>query len=503
MKKLLLTSICVAVLSSVVAQELPQGALPGEFTINEEGDKVIFSMGNLAYDSETDAFAFTSSQTDFGSYFGWGTSGYHDSADLLNTHYLPTDDVIAYNASQTDNITGYGPSSVGTYQPDIRWNAFDANRYANYDWGIFNPITNGGNQPGIWRTLTQDEWIYVLTHHQLAWDTINLVPGLQITADDSIHTVFLPAAGYRGLANKEFYTNVESGMHEVNEHCNYWTASASEFGSMSAIAVDYAANVAIDAAPYNRFNGFSVRLVCDAPTLITIAEQDNNEPLLANYLQNTTGKMAGKLTNVHLLRTFYYNEWTTICLPFSLTENQFKSVFGDTPLYTFANAELSNDNTELQIHLQVATELEAGVPYICKPTADIVNPDFYNCIIKTTAAAGENTPSGDEVKCVGTINACTLSPAEKRYLFVSADDELTWSTDTDAVQVYGLQAYFYVPESVLGTAQKARLVIPSSPYPTAVTSADTDAAAVKVIINGHLYILHHNTLFTLQGLPLD
>ncbi len=30
------------------------------------------------------------------------------------------------------------------------------------DWGIYNPIVNGGNQAGLWRTLTGTEWGYVL-----------------------------------------------------------------------------------------------------------------------------------------------------------------------------------------------------------------------------------------------------------------------------------------------------------------------------------------------------
>ena len=31
----------------------------------------------------------------------------------------------------------------------------------NYDWGFYNKISNGGNQAGLWRTLTRDEWNYL------------------------------------------------------------------------------------------------------------------------------------------------------------------------------------------------------------------------------------------------------------------------------------------------------------------------------------------------------
>jgi hypothetical protein len=33
---------------------------------------------------------------------------------------------------------------------------------ANYDWGVYNPITNGGNKEGLWRTPTPEEMKYIL-----------------------------------------------------------------------------------------------------------------------------------------------------------------------------------------------------------------------------------------------------------------------------------------------------------------------------------------------------
>lgn len=29
------------------------------------------------------------------------------------------------------------------------------------DWGLVNAIRNGGNETGLWRTLTKDEWAYL------------------------------------------------------------------------------------------------------------------------------------------------------------------------------------------------------------------------------------------------------------------------------------------------------------------------------------------------------
>ena len=58
-----------------------------------------------------------------------------------------------------------------------------------YDWGVYNPITNGGNQAGLWRTPTAAEWRYILfertgadTKRGLA--TVNNVRGMILLPDE-------------------------------------------------------------------------------------------------------------------------------------------------------------------------------------------------------------------------------------------------------------------------------------------------------------------------------
>jgi len=74
--------------------------------------------------------------------FGWGTSGWSGGITACypwstsgNTNYY----CIAGNVS--NSMTG---------------------NYANADWGVYNAISNGGDHPGMWRTLTKEEWIYLL-----------------------------------------------------------------------------------------------------------------------------------------------------------------------------------------------------------------------------------------------------------------------------------------------------------------------------------------------------
>ena len=144
------------------------------FTINANGDKVRFSQGNLMYSNgnwsfhenqydrcftQTEKTNVRSNYVETGTFdlFGWGTSGYNNTAnDEYAVNYQPWS-LSANTVNNTYNDWGYGPSigleAVTDY--DLTGTS------AQYDWGVHNPISNGGDVAGQWRTLTKDEWLYI------------------------------------------------------------------------------------------------------------------------------------------------------------------------------------------------------------------------------------------------------------------------------------------------------------------------------------------------------
>ena len=59
---------------------------------------------------------------------------------------------------------------------------------ANCDWGVFNAILNGGDEPGRWRTLSRDEWAYLMNGRTNATSlrgvgSVNGVRGLILLPD--------------------------------------------------------------------------------------------------------------------------------------------------------------------------------------------------------------------------------------------------------------------------------------------------------------------------------
>jgi len=119
---------------------------------------VYFSKGNLVWQNET--FSFVAEQTGYGSYFPFGTSGYNGR----------TPDSYCYGCSK--NLYG-----TGTYAD------------ANYDWGVYNNLTLAGTAEHMWRTLTKDEWSYLLNdrkvQNELGWAyaTVNGVNGIIMLPD--------------------------------------------------------------------------------------------------------------------------------------------------------------------------------------------------------------------------------------------------------------------------------------------------------------------------------
>ena len=267
---------------SFVTLDIPSGAVNGLFSVSET-QQVCFSQGNLQYigsaalpywkfaDNQWDYLGTTTGQNSTAQnvdrdLFGWGTSGWSPG----NTYYHPWD---TYNASGSS----YGPAGSNNL----------TDQYANADWGVYNPISNGGNLPNQWRTLTKNEWKYVFDIRSTASGIryvkakVNNVNGVILLPDDwnasyynlsdenvtdvsySVNTitvsewgaleqhgaVFLPAAGHR------FGTSVMS----VGDNGYYW--SSSYVNSTYAYGVYFTDSNLNSQDCSNRTYGRSVRLV--------------------------------------------------------------------------------------------------------------------------------------------------------------------------------------------------------------------------------------------------
>ncbi|MBO4718763.1 MAG: hypothetical protein J5658_02710 [Prevotella sp.] len=138
----------------------PIGALSGKFTVNASGKQVYFSKGNLRA-TTTDlganwTWSFAEHQWD---YVGNATANTAINGSMtVSTN--GTVDLFGWNGNSS-SFNNYGIYNSTTYSDYGN----KKNEGLKHDWG-YNAITNGGNaQNSGWRTLTYDEWHYLLHYN--------------------------------------------------------------------------------------------------------------------------------------------------------------------------------------------------------------------------------------------------------------------------------------------------------------------------------------------------
>ena len=202
----------------------------------------------------------SSSYTGWIDLFGWGTSGYNNKYPYMTS---------------SDSVYGNGNNPIaGT----------------NYDWGvynaIYNPTTQNTDDPGTWRTLTKDEWVYLLNNRQTSSNIryakaiVNGVSGLIIVPDNwmmSVYSlnntnsssaaytsntidsanwakmedagcVFLPAAGFRN----------GTSVNDISMLGNYWSTNSF---NREAFYLYFNSSYLDPSYNYYQYYGRSVRLV--------------------------------------------------------------------------------------------------------------------------------------------------------------------------------------------------------------------------------------------------
>lgn len=284
---------------------VPEGAINGLFTINDNGDKVYFSQGNLQYQASTNTWRFALNQWN---YVGGEIDGCHYGNviengiwcynELISSTYNGWIDLYGWGTSGYDHgAVCYQPWSTSQIEADyLAYGYYLNNLYdqtGKADWG-YNSISNGGNTTNQWRTLTVSEWNYVFNNRSTSSDIryakarVNNVNGIILLPDDwnsntyylnNINTsdvafsnsisadqwvilenagaVFLPAAGSR-------VGTTVLGLTVSSSQGGYWSASNSSSVCAYGLYFDRSTLTPFSYLYNYRYRGHSVRLVQDA-----------------------------------------------------------------------------------------------------------------------------------------------------------------------------------------------------------------------------------------------
>ena len=214
-------------------------------------------------------------------------------------------------------------------------------------------------------------------------------------------------------------------------------------------------------------------------------------------------------------RTIYADgDYNTICLPFSVSESDFANpahpLYGYERLKAFRGAQVTGSGQDLSIDVfvQDATEIVAGVPYlITYPSnhGDIVNPLFANI---TVTATEPGNVSANGVTFQGMFAPVHITSYEENttqdYLFLGANNQLNWPTN-DGSSMRGFRAYFIIDRQVITPSMAPRnsraRIVEHTDTATGMdsVSGNTSPETQKVLRDGQLIIISGERIYNAQG----
>lgn len=455
--------------------------LPGVFSVS--GTKAVnFSKGNLQYDSDNQIWQFAANQ--------WDVIGNAAGNTAITVDGIPDKsgivDLFCWvgASSSFEGIKQYGISSstIGNDYGNVYGEAL------KQDWGK----TMGGD----WRTLSKDEWNYLLTERTNASDlrtlaTVNSKPGLILMPDG------WTASGVSLTVTKENYTDNTIGSSDwatlegqgcvflpaagcrtgtwvlsVGTKGHYWSSTSRPNGaSLNSFELSFMATD-VDPTDYTlRYTGNSVRLVSEtAPTPTPTDEQvpTNTDPENPSYHYST----------------FFHSS---------------------------QNYKLSNDGTQafiadLSNNELVLTEIAHGEQVIPANTAVILRKtgSADPVVLVPTAENGASiNPDDNDLRGVDdatTLASLSIDPLQCYVLSGKSHDET--ETGVGFYRIYGTtlkahKAYVIFAGGQNNAPKKMRFV-----YGQATGIEDVqgnNVQSTKVIENGVLYIIRDGKTYNAMG----
>ena len=166
------------------------------------------------------------------------------------------------------------------------------------------------------------------------------------------------------------------GNYKIESDKIIWT------GNSQKVSFKNSHTVGIYAAPT------SIKIYVDYPIVDLAEESANNLKTLDN-------------TYVKLNRNLVANKWNTLCVPFAISEEEIKANFGEGTLVE--KFEAVNGNT---VNFANATSIEAGVPYLIKPT---VAGTTYTFNGKEVSADAPKPEGNDDVTFQGIYSPTDIT----------------------------------------------------------------------------------------------
>ncbi len=226
--------------------------LPAPFHINDS-TIIYFSKGNLQYNAGDGNTHKTADSTARGT---WRFA--ERQYDYVGEENIGKDST--YNGWV--DLFEWGSSGWKGNHDHKYYVALDTAQCRNADWGVYNAISNGGDEPGLWRTLSFQEWAYLLNRSNWGFAKIGenstlclvIFPSEFITPD-TMNIVYASTSDKNDFFESSGLIGYGPGITDSNTN----TFTDEEFEELEArgvVALPFAGHVGGDYSSSNEFNEY-------------------------------------------------------------------------------------------------------------------------------------------------------------------------------------------------------------------------------------------------------
>jgi hypothetical protein len=164
---------------------------------------------------------------------------------------------------------------------------------------------------------------------------------------------------------------------------------------------------------------------------------------------------SGKTYSYQVQRTFASDHWNTICLPFDVSKEALTDA--DAMKKSCALRKFTKKVEDNVLSFENADAIEAGVPYLIKPSVEVKNPIFSNVVYKDVEPLKVQDETG-KYAFVGTFDPVNLN-VDGSDLFLLSNGNLAKPKSDKVNEMYGMRAYFKINEQSSSSAKQITYAI--------------------------------------------
>lgn len=324
----------------------------------------------------------------------------------------------------------------------------------------------------------------------------NILLTYSVTRDVDQHLTFSLTTD-KNMVGFVTFINIAGAAHELTGYGAGYTATYTTTDT-------YEDNVSLNCmwdvrgAGYGHNFNFTYMVGSENDPLKTLAlseTQDNTSVLAALNGQ----EVAIAIVN----RSFTAGKLYTLVLPFNVDAAQTATNLPGQ--LTKLNNSYEKANGDLRVNFVNVDAIEAGVPYLYKPSADVINPAFVGVSVSATLHPTETDNYAKYYGIYAPMNGGALH-ALPNDAYVLGQDQYLYNVQDlpDAQEMKALRAYFVLnfPSAAPGAPKRlAKVVFNENETETTTDIEDlqTDNTCTKVIVNGQLQIIRDGKTYNAQG----